>query len=599
MKFRFKFITVLAAAALLASCGDKDNDPKPKPDEPVNPTPKPTDILDVPDKDGFNIKGVVYEGETPISGVSVSDGVSVATTDEYGRYYLNTDKTRKHVFVSLPSGYSADCDKIYPKFYSTFKATDRNVVEQHNFKLNKNEKKDYVVIAIADMHIANVRQTPEQFTNKFLPDLNETIDSYKMQGKDVYVITLGDESHDLYWYSKNLALGATKPYLEKIHAPLFNCMGNHDNDPYCADDFLAENVWRNEMGPTYYSFNIGDIHYVVLDNIRYTNKGGAQGTIGDREYDKSLTAEQYDWLSKDLAKVSKSTPVVVCMHAPYFEKAKLYNGSQTPRNRYALDDEKALSKCFTGFTDVTILSGHAHLNSVSAEDNIREYNIGGANGSLWYTGQSHMAGNHICRDGSVGGYFVMEVSGKTFQTYYKSMGYDRNYQFRSYDINHSFIKKTKFYPNSKRSNPDVIALFNEKASDASTGYGCMDEYCGVVIDGKRVERTDNMVFINVFNFDDRWKIEVTENGKALTVTRFNAYDPLHIASLACKLLDNGEKSANEESITTGRLPALTSHMFQVKASSAASTLNIKVTDPYGKIYTEEMKRPKQLELDMR
>ncbi len=597
MKFKINLISTFAALALLASCSDKNDDPKPE--KPDTPDPKPTDIFDVPDKDGYNIKGVVYEGQTPIADVVVSDGVSVVKTDENGRYYLNTDKSKSHVFISIPSGYSVENDKVYPKFYSKFTATDRNVIEQHNFKLTKNSNKEYVVIALADLHIANVRQTPEQFTNKYLPDLNATIDSYKQQGKDVYVVTLGDESHDLYWYSKNLALGAIKPYIEKIHAPMFNCMGNHDNDPYCADDFLAENVWRNEMGPTYYSFNLGDVHYVVLDNIRYTNKGGSQGQLGDREYDKIVTAEQYAWLKKDLETVSKSTPIVVCMHAPYFDKAKLYNNSQTPRTRYALDDEKTLSTYLSGFSKVTILSGHAHLNSVTAENNIREFNIGGSNGSLWYTGQSHMAGNHICRDGSFGGYFVMEVYGKNYESYYKSIGCDRNYQFRTYDINHSFIKKSKFFPSSKRSNPEVISLFNEKASDTATGYGCMDEYCGVVIDGKRVERTDNMVFINVFNFDDRWKIEVTENGKSLPVTRFNAYDPLHIASLACKLLENGEKSANEENITGGRLPALTSHMFKVQASSPTSTLSIRVTDGNGKIYTEEMKRPKQLEIDMK
>ena len=37
------------------------------------------------------------------------------------------------------------------------------------------------------------------------------------------------------------------------------------------------------------------------------------------------------------------------------------------------------------------------------------------------------------------------------------------------------------------------------------------------------------------------------------------------------------------------------HMFKVTASSATSTLDIKVTDRFGNVYTESMKRPKAFE----
>jgi hypothetical protein len=37
----------------------------------------------------------------------------------------------------------------------------------------------------------------------------------------------------------------------------------------------------------------------------------------------------------------------------------------------------------------------------------------------------------------------------------------------------------------------------------------------------------------------------------------------------------------------------TTHLFKVVASGPASTLEIKVTDAYGNMYTETMQRPKQ------
>ena len=40
-------------------------------------------------------------------------------------------------------------------------------------------------------------------------------------------------------------------------------------------------------------------------------------------------------------------------------------------------------------------------------------------------------------------------------------------------------------------------------------------------------------------------------------------------------------------------------MFEVTASSATSTLDIRVTDRFGRVYTEQMIRPKALSTDMK
>jgi hypothetical protein len=72
----------------------------------------------------------------------------------------------------------------------------------------------------------------------------------------------------------------------------------------------------------------------------------------------------------------------------------------------------------------------------------------------------------------------------------------------------------------------------------------------------------------------------------------SAKDPLHIISYEAKRLNVG--AVPTSSFVTGN----TAHMFRVTASSATSTLEIKVTDRFGNLYTETMTRPKELTYTM-
>ncbi len=566
MKYDLYKILLIALTLFVFSCSDNNNDP----DGERGGSTDPTSLLTVPDKDGMTIKGVVYCDNEPIFGVVVSDGVNVSTTDKNGVYYLRSTKENGYVFVSIPSGYSVPSKGMYPQFFGRLTAA-ASTVEQVNFELKKSPAGDYVVIALADIHLAKRNEDLGQFESVFLPDIKATINDYRAQGKNVHLVTLGDESWDLYWYSNSFAIPEVMSYLEKIGSPIMNCMGNHDNDPYYANDFKAAQAWRDIVGPNYYSFNIGEVHYVVLDNVNYVNTGGTIGTEGERDYTSDLTATQLSWLNKDLTTITnKSKPLVICMHVPLYTKPKIVSSGKV-NHSVNMDKGDQLISALSAFTDVRILTGHAHVNYVVEENNGRiiEYNTGAACASWWWTGKSTFAKNHIARDGSVGGYRVLEVSGRNIKAYFKGIGYDRNYQFRAYDLNEVELTAAKYCPKS------TDAALSEWA------YG-FDK-----------PNKKNEVLINVWGYDERWKIEVTENGKPLEVTRVNQYDPLHIISCAAKRLDtNG-------SMSDSLAPSLTAHMFMVTASSATSTLNIKVTDENGNVYTETMTRPKSLTTGMK
>ena len=169
-------------------------------------------------------------------------------------------------------------------------------------------------------------------------------------------------------------------------------------------------------------------------------------------------------------------------------------------------------------------------------------------------------------DGAPGGYGVYELDGKDIKWYYKSMGYEKEYQFRSYDLNTIHITAKKYAPNST----------NEKIANYADVYSRPS--------------SNNTVLINVWNYDSKWKVEVKEDGSDLDVERVVMKDPLHIISDDVQRLNGGYAPKP----STHR----TAHFFRVKASNSTSTLDIKVTDRFGNIYSETMERPKELAYSM-
>src|SRR5690606_4999115 len=193
-------------------------------------------------------------------------------------------------------------------------------------------------------------------------------------------------------------------HINRVNCPIFNTIGNHDHDPYYVGDWYAGGAWRNNLGPTYYSFNLGDIHYVVLDNTEYVNAGASIGVIGDRSYNALIPDEQLEWLKKDLAAIQdKTKPLVIAMHIPLLNAPTISaGGEETTGSVRVSGGTRLINEVLAPFSDVHVLSGHSHINwNKQYGTNLIEHNVGAVCATWWWTG--YHGDNHICKDGTPGG----------------------------------------------------------------------------------------------------------------------------------------------------------------------------------------------------
>lgn len=519
---------------------------------------------------GTTVYGVVSTADGPVPGVVVSDGVEVTVTNEQGIYQLQSDKEWGYVFISVPAGYEVPAEGVLPQFYKMMKG-DASTAERVDFSLTAVDgQDDYKVLVLGDMHLANRTGDLKQFM-EFTSDLN----AYRAlhQQEKMYAIALGDMTWDLYWYSNSYAL---PEYLNTINSQvkglqIFHTIGNHDYDYKATNDQDAESRFMDYIAPTYYSFNLGKVHYVVLDDIDCSNYDGTTS----RDYEKRVSAGQLSWLAKDLSHVDKSVPLVVVMHAQVFYP------SQTDGFKVDHDvlNTTQLLNVLDGYK-VHFITGHTHMNyNVTPDDavtggrEVYEHNTGAICGSWWWSGYL-TPGVHLSPDGTPGGYAIWSVNGTDMEWMYKATGWTEDYQFRSYDLNNVHF-----------------SLADVPQMPASVPASVKKEYMKYV--EAYPENQDNEVLINIWNWNPSWTLKVTdENGNTLTPEEVWVYDPLHVAAMSVKRF-NSSTLTSTPSFITEKFP----HFFKVKAADADVDLTITVCDEFGHQWTENMQRPKAFSTD--
>ena len=445
-----------------------------------------------------DIKGTVKDTDgNPVSGVIVSDGLNTVQTDKKGRFEMDTDKDSRFVFISTPSGYVSATLKGKTLFY---KEINKNT-KSYDFLLEKNSKDDtnHNLIVIADPQISERNELPE--LAKHSDDISEFVKS--MDGDYTFGLCLGDIvgwDHSIYpEYNKVMS----KAGLEYRYV-----IGNHDMTNWGRSHETSMRNYEDTFGPCWYSFNVGKIHYIVLNDNFFIGR--------DWYYIGYLDERQLRWLKNDLSYIPKGSQIVVSMHIPTTLDKSDRDAFRTDMMLDNLCNKPALYKMLESYKTL-ILSGHMHTADYEQiSDNITEINIAGLCGA-WWCGE-------VCIDGSPAGYKVFDMDGNSIKWIYKGCGHPLDYQMKVYTD--------------------------------------LPEYPGEVI-------------ANVWDYDPSWKVEYFEDGvKVCDMERFKAQDPL------AKELYKDPSSLKR----TWVYAAPTENMFRATRSPEAKSVEVRVTDRFGRIY---------------
>ncbi|OUQ54464.1 metallophosphoesterase [Alistipes sp. An116] len=482
----------------------------------------------------------------PVAGVVLSDGEQVVRTDTDGRYEMCSSKPCGYVFMSIPGGYEVVSDGLIPRFfgYTTHCSTD--VID---FQLKKRHNNNFTLFVSADTHLRGDPQEHDlpQFRKWYLSDISHEIESTK---GPVYSLLLGDMTTDIMWHKNDFALRKYLDVMKTYPSSIFHIPGNHDNErfihssiPDAQWDSIAQRPYRQIIGPNYYSFNLGKVHFVMLDNI-IVRKGELRNNKRPSRNDYQLDERQLRWLSRDLETIDNNTPLVVCMHVPIADWTGIsdkgiptFSASENQQVLYT-----QIMPLLTRFENVRLLAGHSHrFINIPLTNRIFQHTLVSVSAVSWKINgpESRL----ISEDGSPGGYLILHYRGDRACWQFKPNGYraDCN-QFRVYDLNR-----------------------------------VPEEFGG--------QPGSNRILINVYNWDEQWTVRVREKGRDLTVEQIWAKDPLYILI---------RRDALPTRPTAFRAVA-NPHMFSVKTSSPNTSLEVIVTDRFGRKYRQMINRPKDFD----
>lgn len=533
------------------------------------------DTYEVEFRSGYTMYGRVIDNSgNPLSGVSVSDGVKTTKTDANGCYYIDSARKYGYVMISQPKGFMVAVNRSTAQFFRSV-SSDKADPQMNNFVLAPLDARTHKAIFFTDCHLANRSSNDvQQFRNGFKKELSQAEAAARTSGVPLVALCLGDSTWDEFWYSMLYQPDTFKKELSGFDIPVYVIPGNHDNDPYVASDLLSEAPYRAAFGPSYYSFNLGDIHYVMMDNTVYANKGGTQGTIGDLSYSTKFTSDELSWLRADLQNAPSDCRIVLGVHCHFSTRTYLPNGSHTePWFNYNMPQSDLTAVFnYAGKRPVEIVSGHTHQRYTNYFSDIRrEQNIGAVCASWWWVGHYTNGRANLSQDGTPAGYMVLDAVSSNISTIFKPVGKSSSYQFRAYDLNNCLIDRATYCPKVK-DNYSVIT----------------EEYFKNYVHGYDEPRSDNKILVNVFNWNTHYTVNITEVGVGrLEVKRVEAYDPLHIIHFNCYRMNS---SSSSMTFVTNA----TAHMFEATCSSAISSVLIEVTDEYGNTYSETMTRPRKL-----
>ena len=250
------------------------------------------------------VSGLVYDdtdgnghredGEKGLAGVVVSDGAEVVVTGADGAYRL--EAVGRNVFVVTPGDRRSTSGWYRPTTATIdFALAPSPPGAQWRF----------AHLSDTHVHPGNVDR------------MRKALALAQSRAPDFAIVT-GDLNKDALRVDEATARGRMGLYAgaaAQAPMPLRSAPGNHDlfgierhlSLVPATNPSYGKSLYEEILGPRYYSFDRGRIHFVVLDTLG----------IDDLWYYGSLEDDELAWLRKDLAHVPAGLTVVTAGHVPF------------------------------------------------------------------------------------------------------------------------------------------------------------------------------------------------------------------------------------------------------------------------------------------
>lgn len=300
-----------------------------------------------------NGNGVRDPSERPLSGVVVSNQLEVVTTDATGRYQLPAGAATI-VFVSVPT----DQRTVGPSWRAV---AGRDAID---FGLQgARQPRSFRFIHASDTHIdtGNVDRV------RRFRALADSLDP-------ALTLLAGDLIKDAMSQQEPRARAYFELFLAEmtLKAPFWTVPGNHDHFGIiptrshvpATHPLYNRGMYRHYLGPEYYSFNYGGVHFIGLDTVQ----------PDDSAYYGGVDSLQLAWLARDVAVLPAATPIVVFAHIPlasglepltgYYDAplvASVAHPNGAPSFRHTVWNTMAVLDAFKGHPLPLILGGHTHV----------------------------------------------------------------------------------------------------------------------------------------------------------------------------------------------------------------------------------------------
>ena len=473
------------------------------------------------------------DNEVGVEGVMVSDGLHVVKTDEYGYFALPAPSPEDEeagfaVFITKPDGYAVPFNSYnIPQFSYIHKpeGSPKNVRGQEfrfgglpptgplphyiNFPVVKTQKMPHFKAVVAgdsqaysNTEIGYVR---DSIVKDLIENKDETIQAVIYEG-DV----MGD---DLSLYERFGEVQSTHDI------PLYYVPGNHDLDFDAPDDRSSFDTFRREWGPEYYSFEIGEVHFIVMDDVKYpcTSEDNFDGLHDFCEPDRNptyngvLNERQLTWIKNDLEHVPKDKIIMFHVHIGIINWVDMNASKHQVSNAIELYEALGCHRSDDGIfypedceRTVIALGAHSHTNeNIRPGDDFEGWRtalgdrspgpppfhqivVGAACGN-WWRGDFNDRGvpEAFQRLGAPRGYYIFEFNGNEYKEMFKTPERSIEKQMSVDILTPEFVEWFRALEEWENSDP---------AADAKPPVNIND-----LPDTKIVTKKDSYLSVNVWN----------------------------------------------------------------------------------------------------